>query len=119
MKPIEGLRLLPSMLIALGGATLRGLKGRSAWAKYDPKEPHWHLDPLAVAPEMQGQGIGSQLLKYFCDQVDETGRAAYLETDRAENVRLYERFGWSVREEASTLGVHVWFMWRTAREKAS
>jgi len=112
MTPLQGMWLMPTM-ITMGLATsLRGLKGRSTWSKHDPKEPHWHLDPLTVVPERQGQGIGSQLLKYFCNHVDKTGRAAYLETDRPENVRLYERFGWQVKEEATVLGVHCWFMWR-------
>lgn len=116
--PVEGLRILPAMLIAFRGAALRGLKGRSVWSKHDPKEPHWHLDPLAVVPEMQGQGIGSQLLGDFCEHVDQTGQAAYLETDRPENVRLYQRFGFSVTDEAPALGVHIWFMWRPARRHA-
>ena len=116
MTPLQGLRLMPAM-IAMGLATsLRVLKGRGTWSKHDPKEPHWHLDPLTVVPERQGQGIGSQLLKYFCDHVDKMGRAAYLETDRPENVRLYERFGWQVKEEATVLGVHCWFMWRPAQK---
>lgn len=117
LKPFEALRIMPTMLIALRGAAIRGLKGRSAWSKHDPKVPHWHLDPLTVVPERQGQGIGSQLLRYFCDQVDKTGLAAYLETDRPENVRLYERFGWQIKEEETVLGVHCWFMWRPAKNR--
>jgi hypothetical protein len=35
-----------------------------------------------------------------------------LETDKPENVRLYERFGFEVRCHAFVLGVQNWFMWR-------
>lgn len=119
MTPLQGVLLTPTM-ITMGLATsLRGMKGRAIWSKHDPKEHHWHLDPLTVMPERQGQGIGSQLLKYFCDHVDKMRRAAYLETDRVENVRLYERFGWQVKEEATVIGVHCWFMWRAASGKES
>jgi hypothetical protein len=39
----------------------------------------------------------------------------WLETDKAENVRLYERFGYVVEEEAEVLGVPNWFMRRPGR----
>ncbi len=88
-----------------------------AWAKLDPKQPHWHFGPFAVLPERQGQGIGSQLLTYFCEHVDRLGAAAYLETDKPENVRLYQRFGFEVTSEKPVLGVPNWFMWRSPRPK--
>jgi hypothetical protein len=36
----------------------------------------------------------------------------WLETDKAENVRLYERFGYVVVEQTDVLGVPNWFMRR-------
>lgn len=110
----QALRFLPTMLFTLGGGVIRGLKWRSIWAKHDPREPHWHLDPVAVVPEIQGRGIGTQLLKRFCTLVDEARKPAYLETDKPENVRLYERFGFSVVGEALALGVRSYFMWRSS-----
>ena len=61
---------------------------------------------------MQGHGIGSQMLAVYCEQLDLAGGSGYLETDKIENVRLYERFGFEVRSEAHVLGVPNWFMWR-------
>jgi GNAT superfamily N-acetyltransferase len=87
-------------------------KWRSIWAKNDPKKPHWHLDPLGVLPERQGQGIGSLLLKHFCKYVDKLRVAAYLETDQKKNVYFYSRFGFMIVGETSILNVHNWFMWR-------
>ena len=103
---------LPMMLIKLRGMAVRRLKAQYVWSKHHPSEPHWHLGPVAVVPELQGQGIGSQLIEHFCRYLDQTGEVAYLETDKIENVRLYERFGFSVSEEALLLGVRNWFMWR-------
>jgi hypothetical protein len=37
---------------------------------------------------------------------------SYLETDKPENVRLYQRFGFRVIESADVLGVRNWFMSR-------
>ena len=106
-------KVLPIMVIRLRGLAVRRLIAMNNWSKHHPKEPHWHLGPIAVVPEMQGQGIGSQLLEHFCKHVDQAGEVAFLETDKLENVRLYERFGFSVTDEALLIGVRNWFMWRT------
>lgn len=49
--------------------------------------------------ELQGRGIGSQMLSVYCEEFDVVGNAGYLETDKAENVRLCERFGFEVQDE--------------------
>jgi ribosomal protein S18 acetylase RimI-like enzyme len=65
-SPLQGLKMMPEMMKTGGTGTLRrGLKLRGTWAKADPKKPHWHLDPLGVTPELQGQGIGSQMMEYY------------------------------------------------------
>jgi ribosomal protein S18 acetylase RimI-like enzyme len=111
--------LLPAMLTRNRGLVLRRLTAMRVWSKHHPEEPHWHLGPIAVVPEMQGRGIGTQLLEHFCEHVDQAGQAAYLETDRPENVPLYERFGFSITEEAPVLSVRNWFMWRLQRQDVS
>ena len=81
----------------------------------DLEEPHWHLGPLAADLPLQRQGIGTVLMDRFCATVDAAGDAAYLETDKAENVGYYERFGFETVGEADVLGVRNWFMRRRAR----
>ena len=114
-QPPKSFGLMFRLLQIAGTRILRILKWASFWGKLDPTERHWHLGPIAVEPELQGKGLGSHLLKYFCERVDEFKDAAYLETDKAINVRLYERFGFSVIHEESLFGVRNWFMWRPAR----
>jgi GNAT superfamily N-acetyltransferase len=83
------------------------------WARRDANTPpHWHLGPLAIEPQWQGQGIGSALLKRLCDQLDQHQALGYLETDRQENVRLYERFGFTTVATEPVLGATHWFMQR-------
>jgi predicted N-acetyltransferase YhbS len=54
----KGLATLPGLIF--GGKAFRNvIYFRKKWAEHDPKEPHWHLDPLCVLPAKQGQGIGS------------------------------------------------------------
>jgi GNAT superfamily N-acetyltransferase len=108
---LDALKLTPAILHA-GTATPRMLRWLSAWAARDPERPHAHFGPLSVDPALQGRGIGSMLLSDSCRRLDEAGLLAHLETDKPENVRLYERFGYVVTSEADVLGVRNWFMAR-------
>jgi ribosomal protein S18 acetylase RimI-like enzyme len=110
---------LPITFVRQRGMAIRMLKARYSWSKHHPKEPHWHLGPVAVLPELQGQGIGSQLMEHFCKYMDSIGGVAFLETETINNVRLYERFGFSVTDEALLVGVRNWFMWRKQDQQAS
>lgn len=110
----ERLRLAPTFLMA-GRAAPRLGRWMAAWAKFDPARPHSHLGPVAVDPDLQGRGIGSMLLTDYSQSLDQTRMLSYLETDKPENVRLYERFGYEVTAEAIVLGVTSWFMSREPR----
>jgi ribosomal protein S18 acetylase RimI-like enzyme len=85
------------------------------YERRDLDQTHWHLGPVAVEPAFQHAGIGSRLLERFCAAVDEAGGVVYLETDVADNIRLYERFGFELIGEESILGVSNWFMLRGTR----
>jgi len=112
---LEKLQVLPAVLGGSGLAgTARVLRWVAGWARHDPAEAHWHLGPVGVERHLQGQGIGSALLQVFCDRVDALRALAYLETDKPENVRFYERSGFRVRGQESVLGVPSWFMARPA-----
>lgn len=112
LSPKEALKMLPVILMALKGSMPRAMKFQQVWAQHDPKKHHWHLDPLAVLPERQRQGIGTQLMNHFCEHVDSHEAAGYLETTTMDNVHFYERFGFSVIGETSILGLPAWLMWR-------
>jgi ribosomal protein S18 acetylase RimI-like enzyme len=108
---IRGIEIIPAALM-IGSAAFRVVKFRKVWNRHDPREPHLHIDPLGVLPERQGQGIGSRLLSHFCEIADTEGSMAYLETDQEQNVRLYERFGFTVEETEPVFGITNWFMYR-------
>jgi hypothetical protein len=57
------------------------------------------------------------MLAAFCGHVDDCGGAlSYLETDKSENVRFYQKFGFKVRAEVNVTGVPNWFLsWLPSR----
>lgn len=112
------LRVMTSMLLRSPATANRFRRWMVQYERRDPRETHWHLGPVAVEPTLQHSGIGSALLARFCAKVDEDGVEAYLETDEAANVGLYERFGFDRIGQESILGVNNWFMRRKARVDA-
>lgn len=83
-----------------------------AWRERHPEERHWHLGPFAIETRLQGQGVGSELMRVFCAQMDAAEENAYLETDMRENVSFCERFGFEVVAEDEVCGVPNWFLLR-------
>jgi len=111
----ERLFLGPRLAVAVGFSGFARLaRWMSLWASHDLPEPHWHLGPVAVDTRLQGHGIGSALMTEYCRRLDRAGSVSYLETDKAENVKFYEKFGFRQTAEAMVLGVPNWFMRRAA-----
>jgi len=100
-------------LLRLGTAALnRSASMSRPGTKHDPATPHFHVELLGVDPDLQGQGIGSALMKSVLRQSDASGVPAYVETDTIDNVGFYGHLGFDVVAEASPLGVHSWYMQR-------
>ena len=100
------------LLTPLGDALPRVVRWITRWSHLDPEEPHLHLGPIAVAPAAQRQGAGSALMQRYIDHLKQERAAGYLETDRAENVLFYEKFGFTVRHTEDLMGTPIWTMWR-------
>lgn len=61
---------------------------------HHPTNRHDYLAFLAVAPTLQGRGIGGALLTHHHATLDREGRAAYLEAVDPASTRLYQRHGY-------------------------
>lgn len=84
-----------------------------AFAAVHPSDPAWYLNLLGVAPDHQGAGIGSALLRRVLDRCDERGEPAYLEATSRRNRALYQRHGFRViRLVPLPDGPTVYAMWR-------
>ena len=113
---IEKLALAPRIVPGVGfDAAVKVRSWLDEWARYDLRQPHWHLGPVSVDADRQGTGIGTRLMNEYCSRVDATYMIGYLETDKASNVKFYEKFGFETIASAAVLATPNWFMKRSAR----
>ncbi|HEY7218049.1 MAG TPA: GNAT family N-acetyltransferase [Candidatus Binatia bacterium] len=110
--PEEIPNVMTTLLKPLGAASPRVIKWFARWCHLDPDEPHLHLGPIGVAPESQGQGVGTALMNRYIEHLRQEQLAGYLETDKPENVRFYKKFGFTVQREEELIATPTWYMWR-------
>jgi predicted GNAT family N-acyltransferase len=55
-----------------------------------------HLGPVAVDPELQGQGYSSKLIRPMLERLDSQELPCYLEAQSESNVSIYEHYGFEV-----------------------
>jgi GNAT superfamily N-acetyltransferase len=63
---------------------------------------------------MQRRGVGTALMNRYIEDLKVRKSAGYLETDRAENVEFYGKFGFVVLRQETVIGIPTWYMWRPA-----
>lgn len=113
---LQRLRLLVPFLRASGRSFRQLLKLQSLIEELVPDEETLHVGPVAVLPDCQGAGIGGRLLSRFVATADADQMSSFLQTGKAENVALYERFGFRVSVETTFDGAPVWAMIRRPQD---
>lgn len=105
------LLLTPGMWSVLK-RSLQLARATAALKKKHVHEPHYYLEALAVAPEAQGQGLASKLVRPFLAQAQAQSLSVYLDTSNASNVRIYEHYGFVCRErrDVSEIGLSFWLL---------
>jgi ribosomal protein S18 acetylase RimI-like enzyme len=113
---LEQVALLPMFLRLCGLPRMgRGSAMGAAMEKNHPHERHFYLAFIAVAPRLQGLGLGSALLEANLRAIDAAGTPAYLENSNPRNTRLYERHGFAARRNIAPAGAPPMIaMWRPA-----
>ncbi|WP_128382563.1 GNAT family N-acetyltransferase [Streptomyces cavernae] len=93
------------------------LVGRATAEVHPEGRAHEYLWLIAVAPERQGEGLGTALIEAVLDRCDREGLAAYLEASNSRSRALYERLGFTVTDPVVHLpdGPDMWPMWRDPR----
>ena len=76
--------------------------------------PYMHLGPIAVNPELQGQGYASKLIRPMLERLDRQELPCYLETQSEFNVSIYEHYGFEVLAKGNVPIVNIphWDMMR-------
>jgi GNAT superfamily N-acetyltransferase len=80
-------------LRALGTRLPRASRVRQVMEEHHPPEPHYYIRWAGVRPGLQGQGLGSALIRPVLDRCDGDGLPAYLEASSERSAALYERLG--------------------------
>jgi ribosomal protein S18 acetylase RimI-like enzyme len=109
------LREVPPMARAFGARLPLAFWSRLRMDGRHPKRPsHWYLATMGVAPEWQGKGLGSALMRPGLEEIDAASLPAYLESSTPRSRALYERHGFAVTGEMNLPrgGPPVWLMWR-------
>ena len=85
----------------------------AAMEKNHPHAPHFYLAFIAVAPRLQGLGLGSAILEATLKRIDEARADAYLENSNPKNAPLYERHGFAAGRNIAPWGAPPLIpMWR-------
>ena len=80
--------------------------------------PYIYLLIMGVSQEFQGKGFGGKLLRAVIEKAETERKPIYLETQKEENVSLYEKYGFSVKKKIilpEPLNLPMWLMVRDAK----
>jgi len=80
---------------------------------YASSEPNWHLQIIAVLPELQRKGYGSELMNEVFNDPEFTG-PYYLDTQLEENLPFYQRHGFEIvgKDKIPNTDISSWYMLR-------
>jgi ribosomal protein S18 acetylase RimI-like enzyme len=117
------LTMLPSLLFS--SFAVRGVSAFGIFSRFDEmqkkyaSEPHYYLSTISVAPEAQGKGLASKLIKPFLHQADLEKVGIYTETMTPANVNLYEHYGFRCMEQyrVPRTDLSIWSFYRTVTNK--
>ena len=84
--------------------------------KRHPREPHFYIRTIGVRTALQGQGVGSMLMRPILERADAAGLPTYIEASSERSAALYERLGFRHTGvfELPDGGPPVWPMLRAA-----
>ncbi len=81
--------------------------------------PYIHLLIMGVSQEFQGKGFGGKLLRALIEKAEAEKKSIYLETQKENNVKLYEKYGFSVKKKIilpEPLNLPMWLMVRQVKK---
>lgn len=67
----------------------------------------WYLYAFVTIPEHRGKGLGSKIIKPMMDYLDQNNQDCYLETLLPINVKIYNKYGFELKEEVKVPGTEL------------
>ncbi|HUT80235.1 MAG TPA: GNAT family N-acetyltransferase [Candidatus Bathyarchaeia archaeon] len=79
---------------------------------------YWYLAPIGIDPIHQGKGFASKLIRPMLVRFDSEQLPCLLETQSANNVSLYKRYGFEIVKETTLPGTTIahWLMVRQPKK---
>jgi GNAT superfamily N-acetyltransferase len=116
---LDMLKLLPRMLLQSNPAIVwRGIKTVMEDENNRPKEPNYCLETLAVAPKLQGHGVGSTMLKHLTGMSDREEILTYLSTTDPKTLPFYEKHGFEIVSETREIKIPNYHLVRKQKPTA-
>lgn len=88
------------LLFKVGFSALNRMSKYQRWSSRLKKksigDPFWYLNVIIVDPIYQGKGFASELIRPILAKADEHGHKVCLETQNANNIRIYEKYGFNI-----------------------
>ena len=77
--------------------------------------PHWYFFVIGVDPNFQGKGFASGLITPMLARIDKEQLGCYLDTNKENNVGLYQHFSFKVLKKYQIPGFNI-INWSMLRE---
>src|ERR1700685_1180961 len=97
--PLTALAQAPGYFGAFGRRLPRATVLQGLMEFRHPRAEHHYVLIVGALPELQGQGLGTELMRPTLDHCDEVGLPAYLEASSERSAALYERLGFRGERE--------------------
>nr|WP_239647117.1 GNAT family N-acetyltransferase [Nocardiopsis salina] len=96
-RTLSSLRSAPHLVETLGLRRVLSLGTLARdCARLAPDRPYWYLADLGTDPDARGTGAGGALLRSGLGRADADALPVHLESSKAENIPIYEKFGFRV-----------------------
>lgn len=111
-------RTLPG-LARYSSRMLRGYRVLRQLDYHHVTESHWYIQDIAIHPDMQGMGLGRNLMEWVLERADRENVPTFLETSNPINIGFYRRFGFEVDKTIESVGgpPPVWTMLRPSQRQ--
>jgi len=114
--PMPELSALEKQLLHILGteAEQRRLKYENASDDGEPRQPHFFIGMIGTRASARGKGYGRRLIEKIADisASHPVSQGVALSTEDEENVKFYERLGFSITLETVVGPLRTWAMWR-------